>query len=145
MTGLHHREGRGRPEKLYSLAQAALGDNLSMLTDALLGVAGKKLDVAAVAERMLDAGQFAHLPIPRRLAALVEALNERGYQARWEAGAAGPRILFGRCPYWKVIENHPELCKMDEALLRNAMAQPVSALRKNESARRLCPFVFQVG
>jgi predicted ArsR family transcriptional regulator len=144
-AGIHNREGRGRPEKVYSLAQAALGDNLSALTDALLGVAGKKLDVEAVAERMLDAGQFAILPIPRRLAALVEALNGMRYQAHWEAGAEGPRILFGRCPYWKVMENHPEICKMDEALLKNAMAQPVSGLRKNESARGLCPFVFQIG
>lgn len=143
--GVHNREGRGRPEKVYSLAQSALGDNLAALADALLGVAGKKLDVEAVAERLLDTRQFANLPIPRRLTALIEALNEMHYQAHWEAGKEGPRILFGRCPYWKVMENHPEICKMDQALLQNAMAQPVSGLRKNESARGLCPFIFQIG
>src|SRR5712691_7553048 len=40
MTSVRGREGRGRPEKMYSLPRAALGDNLSALADALLTEAG---------------------------------------------------------------------------------------------------------
>lgn len=145
-VSVNNREGRGRPEKLYSLSQAALGDNLSALANALLTVAGPRLNVEAVASRMLDSAQFANLPIPKRLALLVEKLNEMHYQAHWEAGADGPRVIFGRCPYSQVIEQHPELCKMDAALLGISLGRPAIQLQKNETgARGLCPFIFQVG
>jgi DeoR family transcriptional regulator, suf operon transcriptional repressor len=139
------RDGRGRPEKIYSLAQSALGDNLSALTDALLTVAGKKVNVEALASHLLDVEQFSNLPVPKRLALLIEKLNEMHYQARWEAGPEGPRVLLGRCPYWKVIEKHPELCKMDEALLQRVMAHPVVAAQKGERVHGVCPFIFQIG
>jgi predicted ArsR family transcriptional regulator len=142
---IRSRAGRGRPEKIYTLARSAMGDNLAALTNALLETAGKGLNLEAVAERILGADQFANLSVPKRLALLIARLNEMHYQAHWEAGAGGPRVIFGRCPYWKVIEAHPEICKMDAALVQKAMARPVSQLRKNESARGLCPFIFQIG
>ena len=145
-TAFHNREGRGRPEKMYSLSQAALGDNLSALANALLTEAGSELNVNAVASHILNSGQFANLPVTKRLVLLVEKLNEMHYQARWEAGAEGPRVIFGRCPYMKVIEGHPELCKMDAALLEKALGRPVLQSAKSEaSGRGLCPFIFRVG
>ena len=146
-VAVNNREGRGRPEKMYSLSQAALGDNLSALANALLTEAGKKLKMDAVASRILDSSQFANLPVTKRLVFLVEKLNEMHYQARWEAGAEGPRVIFGRCPYAKVIEDHPELCKMDVALLENiTWARPIVQFAKSESgARGFCPFMFRVG
>ena len=145
-VSVNNREGRGRPEKLYSLSQAALGDNLSALVNALLTEAGPGLKLEAVASRILDAGQFANLPIIKRLELLVGKLNEMHYQAHWEAGAEGPRVLPGRCPYSQVIEKHPELCKMDAALLKVALGRPMVQLQKNDiGARGVCPFLFQVG
>ena len=145
-VAVNNREGRGRPEKLYSLSQAALGDNLSALADALLTEAGSRLNIEAVASQILNSGQFVNLPVTRRLVLLVEKLNQMHYQARWEAGAEGPRVIFGRCPYAKVIEGHPELCKMDVALLEKALGRPVLQSAKNETGGRgLCPFIFRVG
>ena len=145
-TALNNREGRGRPEKMYSLSQAALGDNLSALADALLVEAGPKTKMDAVASHILNSDQFANLPVTRRFTLLVEKLNEMHYQARWEAGAEGPRVIFGRCPYMKVIEAHPELCKMDAALLEKAIGRPVSQSAKSDAGGRgLCPLLFRVG
>ena len=145
-TALNNREGRGRPEKLFSLSQAALGDNLSVLAKALLTEAGSRLNVEAVASRILDSSQFVNLPVTKRLALLVEKLNEMHYQARWEAGAEGPRVIFGRCPYTKVIESHPELCKMDTSLLEKALGRPVLQSTKGDAgAHGFCPFIFRVG
>ena len=146
MTSVHNREGRGRPEKVYSLSEAALGDNLSALAEAVLTVAGSSLNLEAVASLILDESQFAGQSMNKRLALLVEKLNEMHYQARWEAGAGGPRVLFGRCPYARVIEAHPEICTMDAALLQKTLARPVSAMKKNETTLKgMCPFIFQIG
>jgi predicted ArsR family transcriptional regulator len=145
-VSVNNREGRGRPEKVYSLSQAALGDNLSALANALLTEAGQRLRLEAVASHLLDAGQFANLPIIKRLELLVGKLNEMHYQSHWEAGAEGPRVIFGRCPYSQVIDKHPELCKMDAALLANTLGRPVIQQQKNEAgARGQCPFLFRVG
>jgi predicted ArsR family transcriptional regulator len=147
-TAVNNHEGRGRPEKLFSLSQSALGDNLSALADALLTEAGlgQVLKVENVANRLLDSTQFTNLPIAKRLTLLVEKLNEMHYQARWEAGAEGPRVIIGRCPFAKIIESHPELCKMDTSMLEMAMARPITQSAKAESTvRGLCPFVFGVG
>lgn len=145
-VAVHNRDGRGRPEKLYSISQAALGDNLPALTHAILGVTGPKLNVDALASRMLNADQFAGLPVTKRLALLIEKLNEMNYQARWEAAAEGPRVIFGRCPYAKVIEGHVELCRMDGSMLENALGRPVIQLTRAESnSHAYCPFIFRIG
>lgn len=145
-VAVNNREGRGRPEKLYSLPQAALGDNLSALANALLDAAGSKVRTDALADRILDPGQFAELPLQKRLPLLVEKLTPMHYQPRWEATAEGPRVILGRCPYAKVIEGHTELCKMDAIMLEKALARPVTPSTKGEGGvRGSCPFIFQVG
>ena len=145
-TAVNNRERRGRPEKVYSLSQAALGDNLSTLANALLTEAGPGLNVEALASHILNSSQYANLPVAKRLVLLVEKLDEMHYQARWEAGAEGPRVIFGRCPYAKVIDGHPELCKMDTAMLSISLGRPMIQLQKNEAgARGTCPFLFLVG
>lgn len=146
-VSVNNREGRGRPEKIFSLSQAALGDNLSVLVDALLS---EKIDPGKVGRSIAQSQGLTqsapNQPMARRLAFLVEKLNEMNYQVHWEAGAEGPRVVFGRCPYAKVIEKHPELCKMDEALLDLALERSVTRLQRKEvGPRGLCPFLFQVG
>ena len=146
VTSLHQRGGRGRPEKIYSLSQSALGDNLSVLADALLI---GRIDMKVVGERIAQSQGlvgFANQPMSKRLSLLVGKLDEMHYQARWEAGAEGPRVIFGRCPFSKIIERHPELCKMDVSMLEMSLARPISQSAKAESsARGLCPLAFRVG
>lgn len=146
VTGLRESERRGRPEKLYSLAQSALGDNLSVLVEALLA---DKVNARRVGARMAQSQGLTDLstvdPVAKRLTLLVEKLNEMHFQARWEAGAEGPRVLFGRCPYAKVIAAHPEICQMDAAMLEAALSRPIQPLQRGELMPGLCPFLFRVG
>lgn len=132
--------GRGRPQKVYRLSPALEGDNLAVLTDALLSVEGQKSKVESLAGYILDAAPFSNLPIAKRLALLVEKLNAMHYQSRWEAGAEGPRVIFGRCPYAAVIEKHPELCRMDVSVLGNALGREVKQLGRIEKGMGVCVF-----
>jgi hypothetical protein len=79
-------------------------------------------------------------PALRRLSLTIERLNHLGYRSRWEAHAAGPRVILGRCPYAMMIDRHPELCKMDRFLLEKWLAQPMEQLAKLESSERGLPF-----
>ena len=130
MASVRGREGRGRPEKVYSTPRAALGDNLSALSGALLTEAGRSVRIEALAKRLAGEFDLANQPVAKRLNLVVAKLNQMKYQARWEAGAAGPRIILGHCPYAAIIEKHPELCRMDAALLKELMGQSAEQLTK---------------
>lgn len=143
MSFVRGREKRGRPEKVFSLPRAALGDNLSVLGDALLTEAGTSVRVEALASRLAGESHFADHPMVKRLNLTVNQLNEMNYHSRWEAGPQGPRLIFGHCPYAKIIEKHPELCKMDEALLRQLMGDSARQLFKiGKDGSATCVFAF---
>lgn len=137
------RAARGRPEKVYSIPLAALGDNLSALSEALLAETGRTVGIEALAKRLAGESDFASQPIARRLNLVVEKLNQMNYHARWEAGSDGPRAIFGHCPYAAIVARHPELCKMDALLLEKMMgasAEPLTTIREGSSS---CVFAMR--
>ena len=143
VTSLRGRDGRGRPEKIYSLPRAALGDNLAALSDALLADAGSGVQMEALAKRLAGESTFANQPVARRLNLTVEKLNQMNYHARWEAGLDGPRLIFSHCPYAAILEKHPELCRMDQAMLKEYMGQPVRQIfRTGKEGSSVCVFVI---
>jgi predicted ArsR family transcriptional regulator len=154
VLGERSGESRGRPTQVYGLSDAALGDNLSGLADAALGewLAGLSPLQVEQAVKALSRRLQNRIPLPpdasrmhmtRRLALAIDGLNRLGYQARWEAHATGPRVIFGHCPYAAVISAHPELCRMDAHLLEAQLAEPVrqaARLERNERGLPVCVF-----
>ncbi len=136
--------GRGRPGKAYRLSGALAGDNLSALADALLTEAGASVGMEALGRRLAGESIPSHLPLMRRLAAAVERLNAMRYQARWEAGAEGPRMILGHCPYAAVVGRRPELCRMDAALLGSLLGGEALQAAKMEPGGTQ-PCVFRLG
>ena len=140
------QEGRGRPEKVYCLAGTLVGDNLSVLADVLLTEADGKIEMEALGKRIAGEGTGSGQPLMRRLASVIERLNAMRYQARWEAGAEGPRIILGHCPYSAIIEKHPELCQMDLVLLSKLLGgelQQTAKLEGGSGGLPFCAFVLK--
>jgi predicted ArsR family transcriptional regulator len=132
---------RGRPENSYRLSERVLGDNLGILADALLSTWLERLTdseqeraIQLISEKVSEqVGRIDHaLPGPRRLVQLTQKLTALNYEAGWEAGAKGPRIVLGHCPYAAIIARHPELCRMDAQLLSAQMGSPAEQLLKIE-------------
>jgi len=143
VASVRERDGRGRPEKVYSLPRAALGDNLSVLAEALFAEASATVRMEELARHLAGDSNFAGQALARRLNLIVERLNQMNYHARWEAGAAGPRIILGHCPYAAIIEKHPELCRMDKALLHEMMGQSADQIFKiGNDGSSVCVFVM---
>lgn len=144
MASARGRDKRGRPEKVYSLPRAAWGDNLAALSNALLTEAGPSIRMEALAKRLAGEASLASQPLAKRLSLTIEKINQMNYHARWEAGSEGPRIIFSHCPYAAIIENHPELCRMDEAMLKEWMGQPARQIFKTgKEGSSVC--VFAIG
>ncbi len=155
MAGARRTAGRGRPVKEYRLSEKSLGDNLAMLSGVVLSEWLGKLSSAqreqalhAIAKGLADqiGRSDPKIPAAKRLALLMEALNARHYQARWEAGRDGPRILFAHCPYASIIEKHPELCQMDAIMLGeelDANAYQISKIDQKPSGAAYCVFAVR--
>ena len=142
MASVRGQDARGRPEKVYSLPRSTLGDNLAQLSAALLVEAGSEVKMEALARHLAGKSDFASQPLVKRLNLTVENLNQMNYHGRWEAGPEGPRIIFSHCPYAAIIEKHPELCRMDEAILKEWMGQPASQISKaGKDGSSVCVFV----
>jgi predicted ArsR family transcriptional regulator len=139
LFGETRKIGRGRPVKVYRPSEKLLGDNLAILSSSLMSVLLNNSSVSKQQETLQNIAKLLSDQIgnidpntqsTKRLANLVEKLNGYHYQARWEAGAEGPRILFGRCPYAAIIEKHPELCTMDGFMLEREMSGQARQLAK---------------
>ncbi len=147
--GARPSERRGRPQQIYSVNDAP---DLSALVDVLLAewfgnVPAGEMEAAlrAVAVRLaaVDPSGGSLAPL-RRLSLTIEHLNRLGYRARWEATAAGPRILLERCPYAAILSRHPQLCRMDALLLESRLSTPVeqtARLEQNERGLAVCAFL----
>lgn len=143
MAAVRGRDARGRPEKIYSLPRSALGDNLAALSDALLTESGSQVSMEALAERLAGENSSTSHSLVKQLNLTVEKLNQMNYHAHWEAGAEGPRILFGHCPYASILEKHPELCRMDQAMLQKLTRHPARQIfRTGKEGSTVCVFVM---
>jgi len=137
------QSGRGRPEKVYRLSGTLVGNNLSALADALLffSEAEQIIDMELLGRQLASDVDLTGMPLIQRLNTTVENLNDMHYQAHWEAGAKGPRIILGQCPYMSLIETHPILCQMDSALLSKLSNEDVSQVQKQAHRSGRCVFV----
>lgn len=137
---------RGRPQKVYRLGSALLGDNLALLADALLGqVPPEQVEstLGAIGRTLAGTPPERLTPLMRRLALTVERLNVMRYHARWEAHASGPRLVLGHCPYAAIIARRPELCRMDAVLLQTllgANVEQIAKLKPTETGNVYCIF-----
>ena len=142
------REGRGRPVNIYRLSRRVLGDGLDKLASAMFDTwlrpgtdQEQETGLRSLAQRLAgEKTSGTASPVTQRLIATVVRLNEMHYQARWEAGAQGPRILLLHCPYQAIITDYPELCRMDAHLLSVQLDHPVEQVARLESDTRGVPF-----
>jgi predicted ArsR family transcriptional regulator len=144
---------RGRPIQEYRIASQGDSGNYLGLCHALLNLfeheditSGHPGWLQALAEAL--AGQTPpSISIPQSLNYAVKWLNQRGYHARWEATAHGPRILFFHCPYAAILLDHPELCQVDRTVLEIFLDQPVvqeAKLNPQANTPRACAFTVQL-
>lgn len=139
VIGQRQKGGRGRPVDLYRLTIPIARHSLDKLAHALLTeiLDGKAADAQEetlnkLALRLYSPSTAEVKNLSQRLNEAVRYLNCMSYQARWEAHALGPRVIFQHCPYQAIVENHPEMCQLDLILLRNMLSAPVQQAAKLE-------------
>ena len=136
VIGTRQARGRGRPAFIFTSSKQAQRHNLGDLASALLKVllshtdSDKLAKVFSQLSRQLLGDLAGGGNLSQRLYRSVEKLNELNYQAHWEAHSPAPRLILGHCPYAPIIENHPEMCQIDGAMLTNLVGAPVQQTGK---------------
>lgn len=144
---------RGRPPQRYRLTPQGHPTHLEPLTRALLTLLRQD---EALERHLDDLGALllgeTTLPYPgnlrQRLQRILNDLNALGYDVYWEARQQGPLITFRRCPFATLRDDFPELCRLDQRLLEQALGHPVetvqSATEKREKGPAVCRFWVRV-
>ena len=153
VIGQETLERRGRPTLIYMIAkqsqEQSLGELASVLFEQALGKRTSKQRtrrLKQMAERLQGNAGKPGGSITQRLVAAVERLNSLKYRAHWEAHTAGPRVIFGQCPYASIIEKHPHLCIMDAHLLGGMLDEEVTQTVKIDRKPNGIPAcVFVIG
>jgi predicted ArsR family transcriptional regulator len=152
VAGERAASSRGRPTRLFALSRQMAAHHLDGLAAALLQELAGALPPAAqeqflrkIAARLAAGKEPAARSFTQRLTQAVQRLKAMNYAARWEARPAAPRLILGHCPYAAILPEHPELCRMDAALLEELLGVPVvqsARLEPNQQGLPQC--VFQV-
>ncbi len=139
------RSGRGRPAQRFQLTGRSLPDNNQMLASALLRLymqtSGRtpQETAAELAATVFDAPQISSMPLFQGLFHLITELNQRHYDAHWEAHRSGPQIFFENCPYASILSEFPLLCEMDRQFISRSAGVPAEQLKRIDKSRRKPP------
>lgn len=147
--GTGTQKQRGRPKLLYRARIGPEDKNITALCKALLMIVFDNRSPENDDKKYKELAEFL-LHKNRKDGSLSQAiqytialLNQNSYQARWEATATGPRFIFSHCPFEQIIEQHPELCRLDRSMLEYLIRRPVSQITKISrlsNGPRFCSF-----
>lgn len=129
------RRGSGKPSSVYDLTPAAeylFPKSYGQLLDKLLDVLQGQMTPGEVETLLREVGrrmaaEWKLLPgdLHVRLEAGVEVLNELGGLMERKTEGETLCIVGYRCPFAAVVQEHPEVCDLAEALLSELVGAPL--------------------
>ncbi len=153
-AGVRRRDGAGRPSQVYTLTAQAkrvfpqrhdvLAGNL--LAEIKLSLPSQEVHslLARVAARTAQEAPAAALEqsIEDRLGEVAEFLTQKGYNARWESKNGHYELYACNCPYAGVAERHPELCWMDQAMLKHLIPEAIRLQTQALDGAHHCTYII---
>ncbi len=128
-------KGFRKPHYSYALTDEARGlfpAAYDSLFNQLLGVIKGRMVGAVVKDILTEVGRkLGRLRGPReksfddRLAGALEAIGELGGAAKVERENSHVRLKSEGCPFAEAVAEHPEVCKVTEAMLSEMVGAPV--------------------
>jgi predicted ArsR family transcriptional regulator len=147
IVGERPSTGRGRPERIYALASEKGNPALTQLIKQLLNRTGNKssFEMRKLAKRFFRLKEPYSGSSSHRLAETMQIFEPFGYQPVWEATSSGPNIHLQRCPFAEIINEHPELCQLDAAGMKQILGEDVEQTEKLEADQEgllRCTFIL---
>lgn len=153
---LRRRATPGRPQHMYSLTEKAkdyFPNNYQRLAAKLLDQLQRQLPpegvnviMEGVAATMAEEAQIPDLSLRERLDAVVNYLNDQGYEANWTSTDKGFVLHTGNCPYEQINANmnHHTLCGMDMRLIASLLGVVPRRIASVAEGDQTCSYFIPV-
>lgn len=152
---VQHRSSPGRPQHKYSLSSSALDvfpNNYSNLVEQIFSQMGATLPEKSVnvifegiAENMIQNANIPDVPLEHKLDAIVEFLDEQGYDASYEKNASDEFILHTRnCPYHHVAQKSDYICKLDMRIITSLLGVVPRKIANISEGEQSCSYLIPV-
>lgn len=148
------RQAVGRPLHVYRLteqAESLFPQKYHVLVERLLDQVKSNLPPETV-EMLINSlaqslaedvrREFERVPAAKRMSRLIEFLAREGFLAQWQRTTDGLQLVEYHCPYYFVGQRHPEICQIDEAMIRVALNSEVAKEACLLSGDPACKFVL---
>lgn len=155
LTSVEVRRGVGRPHLAYSLTDAAqerfpakyfqfserLLDELkaslspNVIENIFMGMAEGM--VAEYAQRMHGRS------LEEKMELLVQMLGAEGFMAKWNRVGETIQLTEYNCPYVRIGQRHPEICTIDQAVIRQVLDADVEKTNCVLTGAERCVFVIR--
>jgi DeoR family suf operon transcriptional repressor len=131
------RQPVGRPRYIYSLTEAGQSrfpQKYHLLVERMLGQLKDtsssemvELFLRQLAAQVADEvrAELEQLPVEEQMTRLADVLSDEGFMAHWERAGDTIRLTEYHCPYYFVGQRHPEVCMIDETIIRIALGANV--------------------
>ncbi len=141
VTSEEERHGVGRPRRVYSLTEKGreqFPTRYLRLTVRLLEQLKETLPEAMVRELFTQmamdmasdaAVDLDGMSMEERLDVLKTMLAQEGFAVEWEQRGNEYFIREVSCPYYHVGQVHPEVCSVDQTLIRNLLNLPAEKVQ----------------
>lgn len=147
---------KGRPTQTYRLTESGRSRfprHYALLASLVLGALKEKLGAEALAAVLDELGgalaaehapALSRLPMEDRIEAVAALMRELGYAAEVEPGAkpGEPVLRAHNCVFHDLAREHPEVCRLDLALLGRLLDRPISHRECMLRGGRSCRFGF---
>ncbi|MGV8027167.1 MAG: helix-turn-helix transcriptional regulator [Anaerolineaceae bacterium] len=150
------RHGVGRPRLVYSLTDRGMENFPSRyfhLVNSLMDQIKETLpekDINSIFHNMAEKltsdyePMLAKMSIEERLELLKTILNNEGFDVEWEQQGQQCCIKEISCPYFKIGDNHPEVCLFDKSIISNILDIPMNKILHSDREENLCTYTIDL-
>lgn len=151
---MQRRTTPGRPQYVYAIAPQAISmfpNNYGMLVDNLLDELTSVLpetDINVIFEGMADnvvcRAKIPDLPLRDKLDAVVQFLDQQGYEAHYEKDPSGFVLYTNNCPYHNLAKKSEYICKMDMRMISALLGRTPRKISNIREGDRSCSYLISV-
>ncbi|MEN6293064.1 MAG: winged helix-turn-helix transcriptional regulator [Methanobacterium sp.] len=150
------RHGIGRPRLIYFLTEQGLErfpTRYYRLANRLLEQLKDTVPESAIAAIFEQIANDISAKIPKnsdqlnmeqKLDLITTLLAEEGFFVRWEKKGDEYLIHESNCPYYQVVQSHPEVCSLDQTLISKVFKLPAEKINCVLHGDKNCTYVIPI-
>lgn len=153
VTSEEERHGVGRPRRLYFLTEHGIDHFPSRylkltirLLEQLKGSMPKAMVNSLFTQMAEDMAseyevEARSLNLEQRLDLVTNMLNHEGFTVDWEKQGDQYLIREISCPYYRIGQNHPEVCAVDQTLISTVLSVPAEKVNCVLNGDTYCTYI----